>query len=136
MALEAWYDIDDDEPISISTTEDMDSLLYRMASDGMSHAVPPLAEVSRHDVDGWVVAYVGISARTGRGLITHSDATDSVISFNSSGIVDVVRYDYMGHLRELPASAEIPLADVRNAVHEFVAANGARPTCVSWQPAT
>lgn len=106
-----------------------------MASDGMGHEVPPLAEISRHDADGWVVAYVGISARTGRGLITHSDTTNSVISFDATGVEDVVRHDYMGHLRELPASADIPLADVRNAAHEFVDANGARPTCISRQPA-
>jgi hypothetical protein len=39
----------------------------------------------------------------------------------------------MGHVREVPANAEIPLADVRKAVHEFMNANGARPTCVEWQ---
>jgi hypothetical protein len=39
----------------------------------------------------------------------------------------------MGHVREVPANAEISLVDVRKAVHWFVAADGARPTCVEWQ---
>lgn len=133
MALEAWYDIDDDEPISIRTAEDLDILLDRMASDGAGYAVPPLAELSRHDADGWAVAYVGVNVKIGRGILTHSDPTGSVMSFNGSSTADSVTYDYMGHVREVPGNTEIPLADLRKAVHEFVTTNGARPTCVEWQ---
>lgn len=133
MALEAWYDVDDDEPTMINLIADADALLDRMAADAASFDVPPLAELSRQDAHGWAVAYFGVNAKTDQGIVTHSDPSGSVISVNSMGPTGTVTYDYMGHLRELPANAEIPLADVRQAIHEFVTTNGARPTSVSWQ---
>ncbi len=135
VALEAWYDPDDDDPISITSAADADALLDRMVTDGAGHEVPPLAELSRHDDDEWAVAYVGVNVTTGRGIMTHSDATGSVMTTSDGEAADTATYDYMGHVRELPGNAEIPLADVRRAVHEFVTTNGTRPTSVRWQAA-
>lgn len=133
MAIEAWYDGEADEPIVIRGVGDLDALLDRMAADGLGFAVPPLAELSRQSADGWAVLYVGIDAKHDRGVITHSDRDGSVISSNGGDQGEPVSYDYMGNLRGLPASAEIPLADVRQGVREFVIAGGARPTSVTWQ---
>ncbi|EWM17779.1 hypothetical protein KUTG_08083 [Kutzneria sp. 744] len=113
MALEAWYDPDDDDPIRITSAADADALLDRMAADGAGFAVPPLAELSRHD-DEWAVAYVGVNVATGRGIMTHSDATGSAMTIGGDA-AGAVAYDYMGNVRELPGSAEIPLADLRRA---------------------
>lgn len=132
MALEAWYDPDDD-PISIRTTADADALLDRMAADGAGFEVPPLAELSRHDEDGWAVSYIGVNVKSGRGIMTYSDPNGSATTSNGSHTGDTVTYDYMAHTRELPASAEIPLDDVRKAVREFVTIDNTRPTCVEWQ---
>jgi hypothetical protein len=133
VALEAWYDPDDDDPITISSAADADALLDRMAADGAGFEVPPLAELSRHDEDGWAVAYVGVNITTGRGIMTHSDAAGSFVTTNGTTADQALTYDYMGHLRELSGDAEVPLTDVRRAVHEFVTTNGARPTSVEWQ---
>ncbi|HEX5401127.1 MAG TPA: Imm1 family immunity protein [Pseudonocardiaceae bacterium] len=133
VAIEAWYDGDADEPAILRTVDDLDALLDRMASDGLGFAVPPLAELTRNDDGAWVVAYIGIDAKNDLGVITYSDRDGSVISSNGRTDGDVVDYDYMGHLRELPASAEIPLAEVRRAVREFIAVDSARPTSVVWQ---
>lgn len=133
VALAAWYDSDDDEPITISATDELDALLDRMTADAMNWVVPPLVEVSRHDANGWAIAYIGVNARMDLGVITHSDATGSVISFNGISTAEPVNYDYMGHLREIPGTAEVSLTDIRKAAHEFVATNGARPTHVRWQ---
>jgi hypothetical protein len=133
VALEAWYDIDDEEPITVRTVDDVDTLFDRMVADAADFDVPPLSELSRHDADGWVVAYVGVNPKHDRGIVTHSDATGSVISFSGLGSAGSVTYDYMGSLRELPASAEIPLDEVRQAMREFVTTNGTRPISVSWR---
>jgi hypothetical protein len=131
VALEAWYDVDDDEPTLINVSADADALLDRMAADAASFDVPPLTELSRQDADGWAVAYFGVNAKTDQGIVTHSDPGGSVISVGSGGRTGTVTYDYMGHVRELPANAEISLTDVRRAMHEFVTTNGGRPTSVS-----
>ena len=44
-----------------------------------------------------------------------------------------VAYDYQNHEREVPSTAEVSLAAVRQALHDFVASDGARPAGVSWQ---
>lgn len=134
MALRAWYDPDnDDEPLIVSTTGDADAFLDRLTADQVSVQVPPLMQLSRRDADGWAVLHIGINAD--RGILTHTDATGSYITTNGAEPAgDPLIYDYMGHVREVPSNAEIPLADVRKAVHEFVTTNGARPTGVEWQP--
>lgn len=70
VAPAAWYDSDDDEPITISATDELDALLDRMTADAMNWVVPPLVEVSRHDVNGWAIAYIGVNARMNLGVIT------------------------------------------------------------------
>ncbi|WP_406601579.1 Imm1 family immunity protein [Lentzea miocenica] len=43
-------------------------------------------------------------------------------------------YYYLGSDTEFPATAEIPLPDVRRAAHEYMSTGGSRPTGVTWQP--
>ncbi|WP_168200465.1 Imm1 family immunity protein [Allokutzneria sp. NRRL B-24872] len=132
MALEAWYGIEDDEPTVIEDGADLDALLDRMIVDGQGFDVPPLAELSHQGQGGWLVSYVGLDPRRGTGFMTYSDPSGSVTSFNGGADTKAVEYDYMGHQRQLPANAELPLADIRKAVHELVVTGG-RPSCVSWQ---
>ncbi|WP_372511424.1 Imm1 family immunity protein [Lentzea californiensis] len=42
-------------------------------------------------------------------------------------------YYYMGSDTEFPATAEIPLADVRRAAHEYMSTGGGRPHDITWQ---
>ena len=132
MALRAWYDPDnDDEPIIVGTTDDLDAFLDRLVADGASVEVPPLMQLSRRDSEGWAVLHIGVNGD--RGVLTHTDATGSYTTTNGAEPGASITYDYMCHIREVPDNAEIPLPDVRKAAHEFVTTNGARPTCVSWQ---
>jgi Immunity protein Imm1 len=129
--LRAWYD-PDDEPILVNSTDDVDVVLDRLVIDRAAMRVPPLMQLSRRDSDGWAVLHVGVN--DDRGILTHTDTTGSYATTDgTSPTRSPLVYDYMGHVREVPANAEISLIDVRKAVHEFVAANGARPTCVEWQ---
>lgn len=133
MALRAWYDPDnDDEPVIVATVGDADALLDRLAADRPAMRLPPLLQLSRRDADGWGVLHVGVNTDT--GILTHTDATGSFVTTNGAAPADrPLAYDYMGHVREVPGNAEIPLADVRAAMHEFVTSNGARPRSVGWQ---
>ncbi|MCP3805112.1 Imm1 family immunity protein [Allokutzneria sp. A3M-2-11 16] len=132
VALEAWYDSEDDEPTLIQGSADLDVLLDRMVADGRGFDVPPLAELSRQSPDGWLVAHVGLDPRRGTGFMTYADPVGSVTSCNGGTDREPVDYDYMGHQRQIPANAELPLADICEAVHELVATGG-RPSCIAWQ---
>jgi hypothetical protein len=132
VAMKAWYDPDDDEPLVINTAIDADALIDRVLAECADHFVPPLIQLSRRDADGWAVLEVGLSGE--RGLVAHTDNTGAVISHGSDrDDGKTIAYDYMGNVRELPQSAEISLASVRRAVHVFVDTNGARPTGIQWR---
>ncbi len=133
MALRAWYDPDDDnEPIIVGSTRDLDALLDRLVADGASVEVPPLMQLSRRDPDGWAVLHIGVNGD--RGVLTHTGSEGSYVTVNGTDAdTSTITYDYMGHVREVPGNAEIPLHDVRAAGHEFVMTNGARPARVHWR---
>lgn len=125
--MRAWYD-PDGEPVTVATTPELDACLDRLAADRTTMRVPPLMQFVRREPSGWAVVHVGID--TDRGVLVHTDATGSFVAMTGNEADEPVTYDYMGHLRIV--AAELPLADVRRAAHEFVA-TGARPTCVAWQ---
>ncbi|SHF13031.1 Imm1 family immunity protein [Streptoalloteichus hindustanus] len=130
VALEAWYDADEGA-VLIRTSDDLDSLLDRMVRDADA-PVPPMAELFYRGSDGWAIAQAGIRATAGRGFFAYADPDGSVMTCDS-GAAGSVEYDYMGNVREVPASAEAPIAEGRRAAHEFLR-TGSRPTCVEWQP--
>lgn len=133
VALRAWYDIDDDnEPIIVSSVADIDVLLDRMIADQDPELLPPLLQFVRREPKVWAVLFIGVNGD--RGILTHSSAAGGFVSTDgTSPDGAVLPYDYMGHLRELPSNAEVPLVDVREAVHEFVVTNGARSPRIAWQ---
>jgi hypothetical protein len=117
----------------VSTVADVDALLDRLTDDSALGEVPPLMQLSRRDPDGWAVLHIGI--HTDRGILTHTNAAGSFVTTDGTNRTNgTITYDYMGHLREAPANAEIPLTHLREAVHEFVLTNGHRPASVHWQP--
>nr|WP_184929272.1 Imm1 family immunity protein [Saccharothrix ecbatanensis] len=67
-------------------------------------------------------------------MLTHTDAGGAFITTNG-GTRDgsPLTYDYMGNVREFPADAEVPLDDLRRAVHEFVM-TGRRSSAVRRRP--
>jgi hypothetical protein len=59
-----------------------------------------------------------------------------IVSDALSALVDAARgvQRHVDRHTSAPAGAEVPLADIRRAVHEFVT-GGSRPIGLSWQPA-
>ncbi len=133
MALNAWYDVDDDnEPIAVATTVDADAFLERMAADHAARPgpVPPLMQLEREGAD-WAVLEIGINGD--HGLLTHADDLGTFITTNGGARDgDPLIYDYMGHVREFPTDVEVPLERLRAAVHEFITTSR-RPTSVDWR---
>lgn len=123
MELEAWYDVEADDPAILTTAAEVDALLDRMVSDSLAFDVPPLVELSFADV----VAYVGVDAKRQRGFITYNDTISATDDPDSTP----VEYDYMGNVREIPAYAEIPLSDVRTATLDLL--TGRPSEAITWR---
>ncbi|OLT38663.1 hypothetical protein BJF85_08100 [Saccharomonospora sp. CUA-673] len=69
----------------------------------------------------------------GVGVALYSDNQAAYWTTNGGSAVadEPPLYYYMGSDTEFPVDAEVPLADIRRAAHEFMS-NGTRPTCVQW----
>lgn len=132
MEIAAWYEGTDEEPMTLATVEDVDRLLDRVKADGddPTFMVPPMAQLAPVEEGMWSILQVGVNGD--RGFVVHTDRSGSVITWNGASGEDEVIYDYMGHVREVPASAEVPLTDVRAAAREFLIGNGARPQGITW----
>lgn len=135
-SLIAHYDVRE-EPTAVETVTDLDALLDRMAADHASRPgpVPPMVELSRPDpwVDGWVIVRLGLNGD--RGFLAHADAAGSFIT-TSGGTPDgdPLVYDHMGHVREFPSDAEVPLEDLRTAARDLITTDGDRSAAVTWRP--
>ncbi|WP_101613408.1 Imm1 family immunity protein [Amycolatopsis sp. BJA-103] len=67
------------------------------------------------------------------GFVAHIGLTvGSAISTNGSDAPGTVEYDEQAHVRVVPAVAEIPVDQVREAVRRFVKSGGARPDNITW----
>ncbi|MGZ3141100.1 Imm1 family immunity protein [Lentzea chajnantorensis] len=131
VALEIWYDVDADDPTLIRTPEELDAVLDAVAA----WPFPGQLQLLIADDPGQVVLDVGIDGTNQRGVLFYSgpDFPDAYASRGSDIAEQVPVYYYMGSDTEFPATAEIPLADVRRAAHEYMSTGGGRPSDVAWQ---
>ena len=122
-----------DNPITVATADDVDALIERVCAESAENA-PILMEVHisgdpySQGLDVGVVGDHGALRYSGR------DWPEGVYS-TGDGPTDgePLHYFYMDTDTEFPSNADVPLATIRKAVLEFLATNGARPTCVEWQ---
>ncbi len=131
VALEAWFDGDADEPTIIDTTTGLDAVLDAVAGWGGPHVVELLVA----DDPGHAIFDVALDGKRERGALYYS-ARNRETWFSRGGETSpgTLIYFYMGSPTEYPHDAELPLVQVRQAAHEYMATGGQRPTGTDWQP--
>lgn len=133
-SLDVYYMFEHDEnPVAVSTTGGVDELISHVRTESPD-AAPILMEV--HLSGGPYSQGLEIGISNDHGVIRYSgrEWPEGVISAGENTTDHTERsYFYMGSWRGFPASAEIPLCLIREAVKEFLTTDGARPTCVQWQ---
>ena len=134
-SLDVYYMLEHDKnPVVVSTAEEVDALIYRVRAESPPTA-PILMEVHLSGDPYSQGMDVGIS--DDHGVIRYSGRAwpEGVISTGENTADHTERpYFYMGSWREFPTSAEVPLDLIREAVKEFLTTDGARSTCIQWQP--
>lgn len=133
--LEAWYEIEQDGAVIVSTPAELDAILDTVAGwDG------------RRLVDFYVVGAtrpalfnVGLHGKAGRGALVYSAGSEGWISTETpeSGwsTDEPILYYLMMSDTEFPANCEVSLDVARQAAHEFMATGGERPTATAWRTA-
>lgn len=125
--VEAWYLGGDDEPLSIKNAADAVSLANRVRAESTDHAVPPLIQFEAHSESGWSILQAGFRGEV--GVLSYTDRQGASLTHqpDAASSVEVVTYDYMGHLREVPATAEVGAELVVLGIESFVASGGRVP---------
>ncbi|WP_188316920.1 Imm1 family immunity protein [Solihabitans fulvus] len=131
VALSAWFDVVAEGPTIVRTAEELEVLLDQVADlEG-----PTIVELFVDGDLGRAVLDVGLHGAHGILYYAGGEHRDGTLS-KAVDRVDVapVLYYYMNNDREFPADAEVSVALVRAAAHQYMETGGDRPTAVDWQP--
>lgn len=127
VSIEAWYLGGDDEPLTIKTVADVEALANRVRAESSEHTVPALIQFEARTESGWAILQAGFRGMV--GLLAYTDPKGSYMTRRDDvSPTYTVNYDYMGHLREVAADAEVEDHLVLDGIKEFVYNGGQKPT--------
>ncbi|MER5501861.1 MULTISPECIES: Imm1 family immunity protein [unclassified Streptomyces] len=125
-----------DEPLVVRTSEDVDVLIDALATGPEFENLAVLHSSEREILPSGFPDHefmVGVDGERQVGVLSFVDEKNYVSLGSSGSGRGEVAYFVVENPTEFPATAEIPLALVRQAVKEFLSSGGRRPTCVQWQ---
>jgi hypothetical protein len=132
VKLEVWYnqrpanDLSEGDPaIYLETAEQLAAFLDHIEAASQPGPVWPVIEVSLADDPASPVIEAGLGPE--HGYMIYHASNDSGLSQGDPSRPGVVTYDYMGNQREIPASAEVAVAQIRDGLREFLE-DGRKPT--------
>jgi len=122
-----------DNPEVLSSPEDVDALVDRLLDEPIEHSLASLYVAERqcpgemfpdHELN------LGVDRNLKVGALKYADPDGN---WATLGTTDGGYYCLMGTETPFPPNANLPLDLVRQAVKEFLASGGQRPTSVRWQ---
>ena len=124
-------------PVILSTSEDVEALIDALLTGPSYHNLAQLHSLDRPRLPSGYPDHellVGVNRDLPVGVLAFMDAeSGNVVTLDSSEGRGEVPYLIMGQLTEFPDHSEVPIELVRQAVKEFLATGGKRPSCVQWQ---
>ncbi|MDQ3576638.1 MAG: Imm1 family immunity protein [Actinomycetota bacterium] len=133
VELEIWYDQDtandfgDGDPaIVVASPEALDTFVDRVLDETKTHTAPPMIEVGIAGNQTAPALHVGLGQE--RGFIFYM-APDGGWTVGDQNRTDVVTYVYVGNATEITGNTEIPIAEVREGLREFMR-TGHRPKII------
>lgn len=124
VTLEVWYDQEPDNDYSegdpaiiIETPEELDVLIARVQADTKDARVPSMVECAVAGDPKRGVFDMGIGQEKGFVMFM---TPEPVQTQGDGDPGQYVVYDYMAHVREIPASYEVPMDEVRLVAREFL----------------
>ncbi|WP_353963235.1 Imm1 family immunity protein [Streptomyces sp. NBC_01549] len=120
----------------ICSAEDVDELIDSLLTAPAYHNMAELHSLERMPLPSGFPDHellVGVDNNLQAGVLEFMDAEGNVVTLGSPEGRGEVSYFIVGNATEFPDRSEIPIDLVRQAVKEFLASGGKRPTCVRWQ---
>lgn len=125
----------DADPLRLETAADVDQLIDGLLGEDYSHSVAALYVEGRLNSAGVPDHELLVAINNedgGVGALRYMGGGGSYYTLGAAMADKEVTYYYTGSDREFPADSEVPLAQVREAVKEFLVTSE-RPTSVGWQ---
>lgn len=136
-ALEVYYLPEHaDHALTVAGPDQVDALISTMSATSPPDA-PILAEL--HLAGDPYTQGLEVGVRTDHGVIRYTGrqwrhgTTSTTQPPDPGPDTRPCAYFYMGHWREFPPNAEVPLTQITQAVKEFLDTDGERPTNIHWQ---
>jgi hypothetical protein len=131
VTVHVYYDRED--PVTVSTADELDAVLNRIADALQYQRDPVMAEITSADEQR--VLQVGLGYPTFSVLQWYdlNDGTPGALV--SEGTTDAAGFDgynYGGTWTAFTADAAVPIEMARTAAQEFLGTN-MRPSCISWR---
>ncbi|WFE22638.1 Imm1 family immunity protein [Solwaraspora sp. WMMD937] len=133
VALEVWFDQvpendfgPGDPAIIVDNLASLDKLIEHVLTVTAGRQVPAVVQANILGASGLPIIEAGISHD--RGFISYTDRSGGFYSIGDTSRSGDAVYDYMGNEHVVPASAEIPLSEVRQWLAEFIATGGPSAT--------
>lgn len=133
-SIAAYYT--SDKPTIITEPDQVGSFIADLLSAGYDNSIAKLHIRERPlNAAGFPdhMLRVAVNADDNVGGLAYIGPDAGGFSKGQLSKYDEVVYYYAGHDHEFPRDSEIPLTAVSEAVKEFLASGGERPTCVQWQ---
>lgn len=124
------------EPTIITGPDQVDAFITELLGAGYDNSIAKLHIRERpRNTAGFPdhMLRVAVNADDNVGGLAYLGPTFGGFGKGQLSWYDEVVYYYAGHDHEFPRDSEIPLTAVAEAVKEFLASGGERPTCVRWQ---
>lgn len=135
VTLDIWYrepglnnTHSDGATAVVAAVEELNAFVDSVLAETEDHAVPPMVQVAVSGDYSAPVLEVGLGPKYG---FVHCLSRDDGWSVEDASRPGFVQYQYMSEMREIPANAEVPLAQVRIALEQFLA-TGTKPKGVAW----
>jgi hypothetical protein len=132
ITLTVWYSHDQTgDGDLVHHGAELDAALDRVAALSDTEW-PALATISRPNDQASPALYVGFHGDQGALLFVSVEGGREFSRGPGDADGEPLLYMYMTSPDDFPPNAEVPVALIRQAAHEF-ANTGQRPTCVQWQ---
>ncbi|UOZ08260.1 Imm1 family immunity protein [Amycolatopsis sp. WQ 127309] len=124
VTLEVWYNqepdndyADGDPAILVSSAAELDALIAQVQADTKDVPVPSMVECSVAGDPKQGVFDMGIGQD--RGFVVFM-TPEAVQTQGDGDPAEYVTYDYMAHVREIPAGCEVAMDEVRRVARHFL----------------
>ena len=124
------------EPAVLATPQDVDVFLDEFLTADFATSIAMLYVRERPLNDAGYPDHelsVAVNAEDSVGGLHYSGPNYSGFSKGAVSRYDEVVYYYLDHDHEYPRDSVVSIGIIRQAVKEFLATGGERPTCVQWQ---